>query len=176
MATSIIFTASQTWVGEAIRYITRGRVSHAMLQYYSDLWGGEWIAEATWTGVIKVPAEKVRHCVVYEFECLFDATQALHRMREYIGQPYDYKTLLFLGWAWAVKKLFRLKIKKPWKNSYGQFCSEFIARFLFACFHACLIPSVVGLNTDCEKNDPELLLKFMEANPRYFKPVKREAI
>jgi hypothetical protein len=124
----IVFTASNTYFGRLIRWITQSDTSHVMLQYTSDLWGGEWIAEATVTGVRKVPAEKAKHSVIREYVCKFDAKKMLHSMRDYLGEPYDYQSIAVLGWTLLIYKIFQKKITRPLHNHYGQFCSEFISR------------------------------------------------
>ena len=42
----IIFTASHNIGGRLIRWFTKGRTSHVMIQYNSRDWGEPWIVEA----------------------------------------------------------------------------------------------------------------------------------
>lgn len=128
----IVFTASNTWIGRLIRWFTRSKVSHVMLEYTSELWGGQWIAEATATGVRKVPARRARHDVVAEFECLFDADKAIKEIGKYVGLPYDYVGLIVFAWAVISWRYLKTKIRKPLNNTKGQFCSEFITHFFKA--------------------------------------------
>ena len=159
----IVLSASPVWLARLIRYMSSGRASHAMLQYSSELWGGEWIAEATIGGVQKRPAELRRHHVVHEFECLFDAREGLRGIRKLVGSHYDYEGLIFFGWVKLVWMLFHKKIRKPWHSTKGQFCSELIWRL----FQNSNLPGT--LEKDPEGITPEDILCYMESNPALFK-------
>jgi hypothetical protein len=157
----IVLTASPMWISRLIRYLTGGRVSHCMLQYPSDLWGGEWVAEATVGGVQKRPAELRRHHVKYEFLCKFDPKPALHTLRDEIGQPYDYPGIVAFAWVILLLRVFKKRVKWPWKNSKAQFCSELIWRF----FIAAGIPGAA--DRDPETVTPEDVLIFMEEKSEF---------
>ncbi len=156
----IVFTASRGFVGRAIRWLTRGRVSHVMIEYTSGAWGGSWIAEATAVGVRKVPSYKARHDVVAEFE--FDGEDGLKALSEYVGQNYDYAGIVVFGWALLWWRIFRRRLKKPTKNTKGQFCSELVSRL----FIAKQLPETE--TWDPEKKTPEDLLAYCEAHPVQF--------
>ena len=161
----IILTASPMWLSRAIRYLTKGRVSHCMLQYPSDLWGGDWIAEATVGGVQKRPAETRRHHVKAEFRCKFDPAPALHKIRREVGEGYDYPGIVGFAWVILLLRVFKLKIRRPWRNAKTQMCSEFIWRFFLAV-------SIPGADErDPEEVTPEMVYAFMEARPSYFEGI-----
>ena len=128
----IVLTSSNSLIGKIIRWITNGDVSHVFIQYPSDLWGGEWAAEALSKGVIKRPAEKARHRVVRDYRCKFDAKPGLHAIREYIGVPYAFEGILIAGWLILLYRIFKKKIRRPLHNTSAQFCSEVTARFFDA--------------------------------------------
>lgn len=161
----IVFTASQTWIGRFIRWLTRGTVSHAMIEYSSSTWGGQWIAEATFTGVRMVPAIRARRHVVCEYECLFPTSLALKEVAQYVGDHYDYAGLLRFGGALLVWRLFRTKFRRPLHATSGQFCSEFVARFL----QAAKIPGPD--KWDPERISPERIREFCKGRCEYFRPI-----
>ena len=171
MMTRIVFTASKSLFGELIRWATNGRVSHVFIQYPDPLWGGEWVAESTVGGVRMVPAEKSRHNIIAEYECLFDVAPALQAIRSHIGDRYDYRTLLYIGWAVLMWRLFRKKVRRPFKNTDEEFCSEFVSLFLTAAEQLKLIPLLEGMWANPEQNDPERLLDVLEGCPGSFRKV-----
>jgi hypothetical protein len=87
---------------------------------------------------------------------------ALHKIRDEIGAPYDYAGLVAFAWVILVLRLFKKKVRWPWRNSGAQFCSELIWRF----FIAAEIPGAG--DRDPETVTPEDVLEFMEEKPDYF--------
>lgn len=128
----LVFTASHTIGGKIIRWLTQSRVSHVMIQYESDLWGGEWVAEAMVKGVMKRPAEKARHHVVSEYYCNFDPKPGFRAIRKYFGDWFDFEGILVAGWIILIWRIFKRKIRVPFRTARNQFCSELVARFLEA--------------------------------------------
>jgi hypothetical protein len=139
-----------------------------MILFDDPVWGGEWVAEATVGGVKMVPAEKAMHNVYAVYDCTFDAIPALQAIREHVGDGYDYIGLLYFGWAILVWRLFRQKVRRPWRRASEEFCSEFVAMFLQAAQKLGKVPALVGLFRDPEKNHPEALLAVTEKNPAQF--------
>lgn len=167
----IAFTASPRLLARLIRKMTHGRASHSFILYESQTWGGDWVAEATVGGVRMVPAEKSMHNVVAVYGCKFDASLALQKIRQHVGDGYDYAGLLFFGWAILMWRLFRVKVRRPWRSSSEEFCSEFVAMFLKACQDLELIPKQGALDPDPEKNNPEVLFSILEACPAHFERI-----
>jgi len=168
MGVRIVFTASNFPLSRLIRWATRGRVSHAMILYDDPLWGGEWVAEATIGGVKKLPAEKAMHNVYAVFECKFDAHPALQAIRNHIGDGYDYAGMAWAGWAILLWRLFRQKVRRPWRKSSEEFCSALIALFLWAAVKLGSIERPSGLLTEASSNYPERILKVLEKDPAAF--------
>ena len=163
----VVLTASTMFLSRLIRWATRGRVSHCMLQYPSDLWGGDWVAEATVGGVQIRPAETRCHHVKDEFLCKFEPRFALHSIRAEIGQPFDYPGLAAFVWVILIGRLLGRKVRWPWRNSKAQFCAEFIWRF----FIAAKIPGAEA--RDPETVTPEDVYDFMEERPDYFERLQK---
>ena len=128
----LVFTASPRTFSRLIRWFTNSPTSHVMVEYPSDLWGGRWIAQASVGGVHKVPANKARHYVVADVECVFDVRNALHSIAQCIGNPYDYEGLAGYTWSKILKKYFRRKMSRPLHDPNALFCSEMVATMLIA--------------------------------------------
>lgn len=158
----VVFTASQTWIGKVIRWITGGKVSHAMIQYPDPVWGGDWIAQATWPQVVKVPAEHARHRVYVEYRCPDNVAQAFPKIRDFIGEWYSVEGIVILGWIKLWWRVFRRKFKVPHYTVKGQFCSELVARL----FMAAGLPETAGW--DVERITPEDLRLYCERHPELF--------
>jgi len=163
----IVYTASDTLFGRAIRWLTNSKVSHVMIQYTSDLWGGEWVAEATLPKVCKLPAERARHNVVEEFECLFDAQPAFHAIRGEIGRWYDFRLLFGFGLILLLWKFLKIKVRRPLGNTKGDVCSEFVAKFYKA---AKLKDSERIVSA---KFSPQLSLVYNLAHPEAFRRITK---
>jgi hypothetical protein len=165
--TQITFTASPFPLARLIRWVTKGRVSHAMLVYEDPQWGGRWVAEATVGGVKMLPAERALRHVVATYTCRFDTEPSLRMMRKHIGDGYDYAGLIFFGWAILVWRLLHRKIRRPWRNTTEEFCSEFVALFLKDVVRRGII--VNRLPVDTTRTTPEQLLKALEMSPTFEK-------
>jgi hypothetical protein len=128
----LVFTASKTFFGKIIRWLTGGKVSHVFLEYDSSLWGGRWVAEATVGGVRKVPSYKARHNVVWEYRAAMDTRVACRSIARYFGNTYDYAGLLVFAWFIIAWRWLKLKAKKPHRSTKSQVCAELIARWVTA--------------------------------------------
>lgn len=141
----LVFTASKTWFGRLIRWLTGGKASHVFLEYDSTLWGGRWVAEATVGGVRKVPAYKARHNIVYEYQVKQDPRVACESIAKFFGNAYDYAGLFIFGWFIIAWKWLKLKVRRPHRNSKSQLCAELIARWMIAYG----VPGTDGWNPEC---------------------------
>ena len=107
--------------------------------------------------------------VVSVYKCNFDAEAGLKTIRRKIGAPYDYGGLLWFGWVVLCWRVFRRKVKKPWKNTRGQFCSELVARM----FHAADLPDT---DWDFEMVSPEDLRVYCNGHPVQFEQEEPEKL
>lgn len=158
---TVVTTASQGWFSRLIRKLTKGRVSHCMLQYPSIDWGGDWVVEAGARGVWPIPAESRRHNIFAEFTCLFDAKEAMQSLRKYIGEHYDYPGLAVFGIVIILWRIFKVRIRRPWADHNAQWCSELMWRF----FQFAQLPET---DVKPESVDPEKVLRYMESHPLLF--------
>jgi hypothetical protein len=159
----VAFTASHTLFGRLIRYMSRGRVSHCIIQYPDALWGGEWVAEATFPTVRMVPAEKSRHSIVEEFECLFDAPAAFKKIRMEIGKSYDFLLIADMSILLLLWRFLGYKMKHPFAGSGGDVCSELVVKF----FQAAKLDESSQLNPNTAT--PQQLMEYCIKHPNHFK-------
>jgi hypothetical protein len=162
----IVFTASQTWMGRVIRWLSKGRVSHVFLQHQSKVWGGDWATEATWPMVLQRPAERSRHNIVKEFFCEFGAPAALSQIRDEVGKWYSFDGLFALGFWLLFWRVFHRKLRHPFHSVRGNLCSELVVKMLRA---ATDVPNTRDLDPDY--TTPEMLLTFCEMHPAQFKEI-----
>ena len=165
MSVQIVLTASPFPLAKLIRWMTNGRASHAMIQYDDLTWGGKWVAQASVGGVKMVRAEKAMHHVVAIFDCLFDAMPSLHAVRKHVGDRYDYLGLAFFGWALLVWRLFHRRIRRPWRNTTEEFCSEFVSLFLADAAKRGIV--VNKLPADSTRTTPEQIFQALEISPQF---------
>jgi hypothetical protein len=159
---SIVFTASDWWFGRLIRRITGGRTNHVYIEYTSQEWSGRWKAEAATLGTRKVLASKNTSTIVARFDCLFPVP--LSKIADDVGKPYNFIGILNIGLVLICARWLRKKIKKPFHNTKGLFCSEWTAKMM-------KIAELPGTSDwDPEMQSPEDLLDYCLPHPELFKP------
>lgn len=163
---TIGLTASSGFFPDAVRWLTKSKVSHARLQYSDPVWGGDWVMQATWPQIQIVPKETAGDATAAEFECLFDAASAMRTLREYIGRDYNLEGIAALAWVYGTWRLFKRRAAMPKYSTGEQFCSELVARMLVAA----KLPGTESWNV--EAVTPEDLLEYCTAHPELFKAVK----
>jgi hypothetical protein len=126
----IVFTASKTWFGKLVRWITRSKVSHVFIEF--PVWDRRMVGESTVGGTRMVLAEKARHDVVAEFRIYADAEPGLIELAKRLGSAYDYGGLFVILWFKMLWQLFRHRTRSPRWSSKAQKCSELIANVLDA--------------------------------------------
>jgi len=162
----IVFTASDTWIGRTIRRLTKGRVSHVFFQHPSVTWGGEWATEATWPMVLQRPAEKARHSIYKEFECLFDIEACFQANRNEIGRWYAFEGIAIFGLWLLLWRVFKHKIRHPFHSTKGDFCSELAAKIFRSSKR---LPELSTFDPDY--TDPEKVLGYCEKYPEFFREI-----
>lgn len=165
----LVFTATHKIIPRLIRAITKSDVSHGMIQFTSSLWPEDLIVEATFPKAHLTPVHIARHDVVCEFTCNFDTTDSFKVVNNLIGQWFDVRGLLIVGWIRILWMLFRRRIK-VWHTSTGQqFCTELVARFVIAGkIHGtgAQLPDVEAWNP--ERIRPDHLKKYCLEHPNLF--------
>lgn len=155
----VVFTASQTWFGKAIRWFTKSRVSHVFVEF--PVWGQDCAIEATVGGTRLVLASKARHNVVaeYKFKEGISKTTLTHMM-QHLGTPYDYTGVLLIAWMKIMWSWLKVKSRAISWSSKALKCSELVFMFLYEA----------GVKVDSEKElvSPEDVLKTCETRTDVF--------
>lgn len=119
----IVFTASDNFLGRAIRFLTEEPVSHVALRF------GELVVHATAFGVTACPYLDIAHKVVYAVDSPhLSPDEALSKRRSL----YDYGALLYLGLRYLLKKYLKISLPKAnlWAASGMYTCTEFATQML----------------------------------------------
>lgn len=131
----VAVSASRGFIGWAIRKLTGSKVNHTFLLYRSAQWGGWWAAQIAAKGVVLLPAFKVtEECdflEVYESQST-DLELVLAKMRDTIGEKYDYAGIVGFFLRIVAWKVAHKKIRNALHSKGELFCSEFVAKFLRA--------------------------------------------
>lgn len=149
----ICFGTNEKWTSRLICWATEAEYSHTWGEYPSSVWGGEWAAHSSSSGVVKVPAEAVRqeYPKFVAYECQADLSKGFEWARKYVGAKYDYGVI----WNALLLVLYRFtKWRWLWnvvsRNDAKLSCSEFWA----SLFKNAEVPGA-------EKLDPELTTSRM---------------
>lgn len=153
----IVFEKDKGFMAWLICWLTKGDVNHCAFVYESTDWGVPWVAEAAVKGVRTVPerGRKWQHV----FEVLYPVADDVRAEQKLIGESYDFAGFFLFGWFLLVWRLLKVKLRRPHRNTSGQFCSEFVARVLVRR----------GFELDPQWTDPKVLEDVLRANPDKFK-------
>ena len=166
----IVLTASPNPFSWAIRKITKARVSHTMGQFDGILpFKRPWVFEAMSKGTRLVPARRVRHNIVVEYECLVDLKPALLKVIEKrTGDGYDTPQLFSIAFYILCWKLFKRRIKVGARSMHSQICSEIWAEVFI---EAKLIETSTW---DIEYTSPKRIDRYCGRHPELFREIPRE--
>jgi len=124
----IVFERSNTWLGAIIRWLTRSKLNHVAVEYYSTDWQEDWAIEAELRGVWTRPSYQRKW--LHEFEVLYDVSEDMRKAQRFIGDNYDFKGIFVFGWLLLFWRLFKVRLRRPWASSKGQLCSELVSRMI----------------------------------------------
>lgn len=135
----IVFTKDNSLLSRAIRWVTRGQYSHALIMWEDKRLGGWLRMEAGWDGYHIRPMA-FKHMDARKLELLTqsdmvampltdDYDGVLRICAQWLGRRYDYEGAAGFLWV-ALGRLIRRKLKNPLASSRALFCSEAIAAAL----------------------------------------------
>jgi len=162
----LVFTASPKLFSRLIRWCTESDVSHVFIQAPDDLFECDWTIEATFPKVTRRPAEKARHHVVCEYECLFDAKEALRGIQKEMDTWYSIADLPAQFWWIFTKRFFKRWARHPFRSLSGNVCSEFITKWFRA---STMLPNTKQFSP--EYTTPKDLRIYAETWPKFFKKI-----
>ena len=160
----IVFTASQSWFGKAIRWCTNAGVSHVFIEF--DVWGRRMVLESTIGGTRIVPAKRSRHDVVREYKLKADGKQPIIDMMGYLGTEYDYTGVLLMAWIKIAWRWFGLKLSYPTWSSKALKCSELVFLFMKK-----VVPGQFAIPGGAEMANPQHIMRICEAHQELFEKV-----
>jgi len=153
------FSTSNKLVSRAIRFFTRGKVSHTWLLVSDSFLGEDMVMQATMGGFQMLTFEAFRkhHKIVAIFDLNHPIIPGIQRVTQWLGFRYDY--FGFFGAAFVVMgRWFKRKWRNPFDDSNALFCSEVVVDALkFGGFPGTEL-------FDSSTTDPQMLLAFLSAS------------
>lgn len=141
---------------------------HSWISYPDELWGGRWLVNADAHGVRVLPGSAMPQLgdPHVEYRCRFDISEAMSRCRDFVGQPYDYVSLL-VGHPIKLLAYYLtgVEVLNPARDASRFTCSEFVATVL----KAAALPGTVDM--DPESETPASLVRYMDSHPELFERV-----
>lgn len=133
---TIGFSTTNKLISRIIRFVTRGKVSHAWVSFNDSTLGLRVIMQAEWFGFEVRPVNRWRkeNKLVAEFELLVpekDQIYAIHAMAKKLGSRYDWKSGAIAGIAAWVRRWFKSKFSfRPHRSPGKLMCAEAQINFL----------------------------------------------
>ena len=157
----LVFTASNTWVGRAIRWFTNSPTSHVMIGFNCPMLRADVTVDADIRGVALMPAYKTRNNVVAEFSCPEHVRQVLPSVTRYLGERYDFAGLVWAVWPAVLWRWLRVKVKHPLRHTKEVKCSELVSTL----FKEAKLPGTA--EWDPEMVSPGDLLKYCSLSDQF---------
>lgn len=122
------FSTGESLISKAIRYLTKGKFSHAFITYQDSVIESRMIMEAQWDGF---HIKKWSHSPSVQEKYLlmtpkYDITGLPKACAEFLGNPYDYTGILG-AIPVMILRFFRIKSRNLLEDGRAKFCSEAIA-------------------------------------------------
>lgn len=162
---TIGFSTTNKWISRLIRWITKGKASHAWIGFYdpcldvrlvmqAEAWGFEVRTWSRW---------KSQNRLVAEFKPSLPMAKSLSWIARSLGVKYDWRSAFFVG----LRRWFGTWLKGRFNSPKKLMCSEAVIRLLQ---HA----GVAEVSRfDPEVTSPQCLLEVVEKSPQ-FSVVQRE--
>lgn len=124
----VLFTAGNSFVGRAIRYMTREPVSHVALQI------GDLVVHSTLFGpeVRSINYFNKKYKIVYTVDLPDSHISVAPVLDRYDKRAYDYWCLVYLGMRYAALRALGIALPKVnlWEVSGMYTCTEFVTGIL----------------------------------------------
>lgn len=131
---SVGFSTTAKWISGVIRWITRGRVSHAWISFYDPCLDTRFVMQAEWWGYELRPRARWEreNLLVAEYELPdLDMVSAVLSMTKEIGSPYDWWSAFWSGAKSWLRRWFGSRFSlRPSRTPHQLMCSEAVARIL----------------------------------------------
>lgn len=137
------FSTTNKLMSRLIRWVTRGKSSHAWMRYWDDTLEQYMVIQAEIEGYETIPwfrwKKKNRLVAAYESKEL-DLMPGVRRMARYLGVEYDFKSAFWAG----IKRWLGKKFKRPFHSPKKLMCSEAVCMAL----QFDRVPCVKGMNPE----------------------------
>jgi len=159
---TIGFSTTNRLLSRVIRFVTRGRVSHAWITFYDDTLNTKVVMQAEWWGYELRPWTRWQreNRLVAEFELRVPqemGLRAIRRTAQHLGEDYDRVGALWAGVSGWLRRWWRARLTlRPRRTPRKLMCAE----GALMCLKAAGIDDVQGLYE--ETTDPETLLEVVE--------------
>jgi hypothetical protein len=158
------YSTTNRLISRIIRFITRGRVSHAWIAFHDDVLDTRLVMQAEWWGFELRPWPRWarENILVAEFQLLVPAEmqlRAVRRMRDHLGEKYDKIGALWAGFTAWLKRWWRARLTiRPRRTPHKLMCAE--AQLV------CLKAAGIEVVADCyeETVDPQTLLERLSSS------------
>ena len=125
------FSTTRKWQSAVIRWITRAPASHAWISFWDETLRQRLVLEAETVGYRAILWDRWvrKNKLVKAFEAADDGLDMLEGVRwaaTHLSDRYDYRSAAVVAFA----KLFRRRIRSPWRSAKSLMCSEAVAKAL----------------------------------------------
>lgn len=125
---TIGFSTTNRLISRLIRWVTRGKVSHAWIAFYDAALGTRLVMQAEAWGYEVRPWERwlTENNLIAQFRPVRDLDRSLKWIAKSLGSEYDWKSAFFAGlWRW-----FGVWIRGRFNSPKKLMCAEAVLRFL----------------------------------------------
>jgi hypothetical protein len=136
----LLFTAGNSPIGNAIRYLTREPMSHVAIEsngwvIHSSIWGPEIRTLVDFTAHYNIVAE-------VELPVEVSPARAYALISKYDRRLYDYSCLVFLGLRYVALRYLGISLPKVnlWQISGMYTCTEFVSELVFGYEDSLITP------------------------------------
>lgn len=123
------FSTTNKFMSRLIRWVTRGKSSHAWLRYYDETLQMHMVMQAELEGYETIPWKRwlTKNKLIAAYEPTeVNLIGGLRYIAQYLGADYDLKSALWVG----LKRWFGKKMRRVFHSPRKLMCSEAVARAL----------------------------------------------
>lgn len=123
------FSTTNKFMSRLIRWVTKGKCSHAWVRYWDATLERYMVMQAEITGYETIPWErwKKKNILVAAYEPTGkNLLNGVRFMSQYLGEAYDLKAAIWVG----LKRWISRKFRRPFNSPKKLMCSEAVTRAL----------------------------------------------
>jgi hypothetical protein len=126
------FSTSQLWISRLIRWVTKATVSHTFIIVEDGDFGYPMVLQEAWQGFSQQTLDNFKasgNVVLDVIDPKVPLNIGLVAVAPLLGSQYGYLQLIGAGCV-RLAKVFRKKIRNPFRNTRSLFCSEMNVKIL----------------------------------------------